>query len=247
MNSDEVQHHLSRLGLSQTEAAQLLGVAPRTIRRWLDGEEIPGPVEQAIRAWVRLAERNSPWRPDSASIVEDDQEQIAQLRTHAIGLSDLLARVEARGGARLPWIVDRERCRAILGPMEVSYYKLANGGFSLSNYTRKDGNPDVQRDREFIEDAAYCIAKEIRRTAEIPVTLVYMSGPVFRPPNVQLAQTQLIEEEFSSNEAAIHRACQLLQAHNCHSLLIREGRKTSAGETLWDEPDLLRECSRRKK
>ncbi|HJX84791.1 MAG TPA: helix-turn-helix domain-containing protein, partial [Candidatus Angelobacter sp.] len=93
-----MEHHLSQLGLPQFEAAQLLGVSPRTVRRWLEGEAVPGPVEQVFRAWLRLHDRNLPWRPDSAAIVEDDQEVIALHRAHAINLSDLLARVEARGG-----------------------------------------------------------------------------------------------------------------------------------------------------
>src|ERR1700687_2494273 len=130
MTTIELEQTLLRLALSQTEAAQLLGVTPRTVRRWLEGEEIPGPAEQAFRAWLRLHERKLPWRPDSAAIAEDDQEQILRHREHAIGLSDILTRVEARGGPRLPWTVDRQRSRATLGPMEVSFYPLANGSFS---------------------------------------------------------------------------------------------------------------------
>ena len=37
---------------------------------------------------------------------EDDQQQIALHRNHAIGFSDLLTRVEKRGGARTPCVVD---------------------------------------------------------------------------------------------------------------------------------------------
>ena len=48
MTRIELEQSLLRLGLSQTEGAQLLGVAPRTLRRWLEGEEIPGPAEQAF-------------------------------------------------------------------------------------------------------------------------------------------------------------------------------------------------------
>ena len=58
MASGELQEHLTLLGLDQLQAAQLLSVTPRTLRRWLAGEEVPGPVEQAFRAWRRLHERN---------------------------------------------------------------------------------------------------------------------------------------------------------------------------------------------
>ena len=67
----ELEQGLLRLGLSQTEGAVLLGVAPRTLRRWLEGEEIPGPAEQAIRAWIKLHDRKLPWRPDSTAIADD--------------------------------------------------------------------------------------------------------------------------------------------------------------------------------
>jgi DNA-binding transcriptional regulator YiaG len=45
---------LSALRLTQTEAAQLLEVSDRTVRRWLEGEEVPGPAQAALRAWREL-------------------------------------------------------------------------------------------------------------------------------------------------------------------------------------------------
>src|SRR5580704_10696890 len=107
MTPSDLQTHFTRLGLLPNEAAQLLGVAPRTVRRWCEGEEVPGPAEQALRAWLRLQERNLVWRPDTISLSENDQKQIAAHRDHAIELDAALARVEARGGPRLPWHVDR--------------------------------------------------------------------------------------------------------------------------------------------
>lgn len=234
MASTELEQSLLRLGLSQTEAAQLLGVAPRTLRRWLDGEEIAGPAEQAIRAWLRLHDRRLPWRPDSAAIADDDQDQITRHREHAINLSDIIARVEARGGPRMPWTVDRQRSRAIFGPMEVSFYTLSNGGFSLANYTRKDGNPDVERDRTLIEDAAYCIAKEFMSS---PVTLVYHD----RPWRAGTAKQTL--EEFPSKDAAIQRACAAMGSDRFHDAFIMAGEPA---KPLLDKHDLQRECQRRK-
>src|ERR1700688_2310243 len=146
MTKHELNGDLETLRLTQTEAARLLGVSARTVRRWLEGEEVPGPAEAALRAWRRLAERNLPWKPDGVSIVEDDQDQIARHRLHTIGLSDLLERVEKRGGARIPWTVSIPEGKARLGPVEVGFYKLLSGGFSVSTYRRKDTDPDVQRD-----------------------------------------------------------------------------------------------------
>jgi hypothetical protein len=234
MTSVELEQSLLRLDLSQTAAAQLLGVAPRTFRRWLDGNEIPGPAEQAIRAWLRLHERRLPWRPDSAAIAEDDQDQIARHREHAISLSDIVTRVEARGGPRTPWTVDRHRSRATFGPMEVSFYTLSNGGFSLASYTRKDGNPDVKRDRELIEDAAYCIAKEFTGS---PVTLVYHD----RPWRAGVANQTL--EKFQSKAAAIQRACSAMGSHNFHDAFIMAG---DPPKLLFDKHQLRRECQRRR-
>jgi hypothetical protein len=232
MSPTELEQSLLRLGLEPAEAAQLLGVTLRTYRRWLNGEEIPGPVEQAVRAWLRLHDRRLPWRPDSTAIAEDDQDQIAHHREHAIDLSDVIARVEARGGPRTPWTVDRQRNRATLGPMEISFYTLANGGFSLGNYTRRDGSPDVQRDRELIEDAAYCIAKEFMSG---PVTLVHHD----RPWGAGTAKQTL--ENFPSKEAAIQRACAAMDAGEFHDAFIMVGN-----QPLLDKLELRRECQRRK-
>jgi hypothetical protein len=232
----ELEQTLLRLGLSQTEAAQILGVTPRTVRRWLDGEQVPGPAEQAFRAWLRLHERNLPWRPDSTAIAERDHDQIARHRAHTIGLSEILARVDARGGVRLPWTVDRQRSRATLGPMEVSFYTLLNGGFSLATYTRKDGEPDVQRDWELIEDATYCIARELSGEAQ-PVTLAHHN----RPWRSGVVKQKL--EKFPSKIAAIQRACAAMGSRHFHDPFIMS---ENSAVLLLDKHALRRECQRRK-
>ena len=228
----EFEQSLFRLGLEPADAAQLLGVTLRTYRRWLNGEEIPGPVEQAVRAWLRLHDRRLPWRADSTAIADDDQDQIARHREHAISLSDTIAHVEARGGPRTPWTVDRQRNRATLGPMEISFYTLANGGFSLGNYTRRDGNPDVRRDQELIEDAAYCIAREFMSG---PVTLVYHDRP-WRAGDVKSKQ-----ETFPSKDAAIQHACAAMNGDNFYDAFIMSGT-----QLVLDKFDLRQECQRRK-
>jgi hypothetical protein len=238
MTGNEFGQYLQRLGLSLGEAAQLLSVTPRTVRRWLDGEEVSGPAEQAIRAWIRLHDRHLPWRPDSASIIENDQDQIARHRAHSINLDDLLARVEARGGARLPWTVDWDRGQATLGPMEVSFYKLLNGGFSLGTYRRKDGDPDVERDREIIEDAAFCIAQALKKKNPDfgPVTLFVHDGPALG----RVAQQRI--EKFPTANEAILRVCNAIGSPGFHDPFITTGSPT---ELLWDVQDLRRECERR--
>jgi hypothetical protein len=237
MTSDQLSQYLLRLGLSLTEAGQMLSVSPRTVRRWQDGEEIPGPAQQAIRAWVRLHERHLPWRPDSVSIAEDNQDQITRHRSHTIDLAAVLERVEARGGAKAPWTVDWDSCRASLETMEVSFYKLQSGSFSLGTYRRTDSAPDMERDRVMIEDAVYCIAKALERKSPDygPVTLVVHDGP----SKGRVARQQL--REFRTANAAIEQVCKDLGTPGFFEPFIM----TKEGDLLWDPRELQRECVRR--
>jgi hypothetical protein len=157
MTAIEFRNCLAQLGLTQIDAARFLEVDPRTVRRWAEnnGVAIPGPAVQALRAWLGLQRRGVPWRPGDDATAE----QIAPHRAHAIELYELLLRVDNRGGPSDSWNVDVEKGQATLGPMTVSFYKLNNGGFSLSFYRHSGGRSDVVRDRAFIEDAAACIAK----------------------------------------------------------------------------------------
>lgn len=57
MTPRQLRAALSRLGLSQVGAAGLLGIAPRTMREYVDprGDGPSGPVAAAVRAWLALA------------------------------------------------------------------------------------------------------------------------------------------------------------------------------------------------
>jgi hypothetical protein len=241
MTNRELDAHLYDLHLSSTEAAQLLGVASRTVRRWLEGEEVPGPAEAALRAWRKLATRRLPWRPDSVAVEQDDQDQIARHRAHAIDLSATLERVEARGGARVPWEVNRIGRTATLGPLQISYYDLSNGSFSLATYTRKDGAPDMDRDRELIEDAIYCIARERKKAPDFgPVTLVY-----FDQSWTKGAITPTLEE-YKTNRDAIRRVAELWMLPKFQDPFIMVGNLDHY-DLLWNKADLQSELDRRKK
>src|ERR1700733_11297306 len=85
---------LTYLGLDHAEAAKLLGVSTRTLRRWLEGEEIPGPAQAALRAWRALHARHLAWKPDAISIFEDDQAQIERARQHALEVEGIIKKVE---------------------------------------------------------------------------------------------------------------------------------------------------------
>jgi hypothetical protein len=238
MTKNEFQQYLLRLNLDSAEAAQLLSVTPRTMRRWLEGEEIPDLAERAIHAWVRLHERYLPWRPDNSSIAANDQDQIARLRTHAIDLDEVLGRAEKRANTRLPWTVDWNRGLATLGPMEISFHKLPNGGFSLGTYRRKDSDPDTVRDREMIEDAIFCIADALKKKNPDfgPVALVVHDGPA----KGRTEKQQI--EKFLTAKDAIKRACEAMGSPGFHEpFIITE----SPSELLWDAHELRRECESR--
>jgi hypothetical protein len=171
MSSQEFSEHLSTLRLSFAEAAQLLGVSERTAYRWVEGDSVPGPVEAALRAWQRLDARHLPWKPDSISIFDDNQDQIQRMREHDKLLDTLMSEVEARSGPSTIWAVDLTKQRATLGPAEVGFHKLQNGGFSPSTYRRADRTP-TDEDRVGIQDACYCIAQAFARARAANKALV---------------------------------------------------------------------------
>ena len=218
-----MQEHLQALGLTQAEAAQLLGVSPRTVTRWCtDGEQVSGPAEAALRAWRRLDARHLAWRPDSVSIVEDDAERVATHRQEAINLDDILRRVEARGGPQLRWAVSLPESEATLGRIHVSFYKLQNGGFSLSVYSRRDGvHPDVQRDWPLVEDAVFCIAQEFEKhrrradalkavAAEIrsKSNIFGQRGPRLLDPTERADRQKALDAQVSQIDALAERAAE---------------------------------------
>jgi hypothetical protein len=54
-------------------------------------------------------------------------------------------------------------------------------------------------------------------------------------------------EEFSSNDAAIRRAFELLQDEEGYNFCIRAGRLNEDGRIIWDEPEIRGEYERHKK
>lgn len=113
----DVDACLSQLHLTDTEAAELLSVDTRTIRRWKKNlQEIPGPARAALRAWCRLDTLGLAWQPDAIGLGEHDSDrlalQVAAYREHAIALDATLRRVAERGGPAAPWEVNLETRRA---------------------------------------------------------------------------------------------------------------------------------------
>ena len=227
MSAADLQFHFLQLGLVPDEAAQLLSVSPRTVQRWGHGlQEIPGPAEQSLRAWLRLHERGLAWRPDGEAIATGDDAMIARHREHSVELDELLKRVDSRGGPAAPWQVDLERGRAMLGPLQVSFYKLRNGGFSPQSYRRTDGPVDMQRDWPLIEDAYACIARAFAAQGQPPRTRFAFVGPSLEngrlalwdlsltPPVVAVMSCQTLRDAFGLAAKITDAKCRLLAERN---------------------------------
>jgi len=162
VDSSEFRSALGQLGLSQLEAAKLLGVKSRTIQRWVAGNPPVGePAAQALRAWCRLAEHGIAWRPDSEAIDIEDAVTVARRRQQAIGIEGMIKRVNARGGPKKRWRVNLKRRRAMAGSMAVMFNTLANGGFCPASYRRSEESADTQSDAALIEEATVCFAAAV--------------------------------------------------------------------------------------
>ena len=219
MTPAEFRDHLAQLGLTQAEAAELLSVAPRTVRRWVeDGAgDTPGPAEHALRAWVGLQRRGLPWRPGNT-----DAEQIARYREHAIELYELLLRVEKRGGPSGSWTIDLDKGLATLGPMTVAFYKLRDGGFSPASYRRSDMPADPGRDWPLIEDAFACIAKAFaeRERLKFVFLVTLQNGSILLwdvqkvPTIVMKIPCALLRAEVCADRAITDEQCRLLVEYN---------------------------------
>lgn len=162
LDSSEFRSALNRLGLSQLEAARLLGVKSRTIQRWAAGSPPVGePAAQALRAWCRLAEHGLAWRPDADPIDGEDLGVLARRRQQAIGLEGMIKRVAARGGPKRRWRINLKRRRAMAGTISVMFNTLANGGFCPASYRRLDHVADRAEDNALIEEAIVSFAAAV--------------------------------------------------------------------------------------
>jgi transcriptional regulator with XRE-family HTH domain len=162
VDASEFRTTLNRLGLSQLEAARLLGVKSRTIQRWVAGSPaVAEPAAQALRAWCLLAEHGIAWRPDAEAIDGEDLAALARRRQQAIGLEGMMKRVAARGGPGKRWRINLKRRRAVCGPLSVMFNSLAHGGFCAASIRRLDGAPDRARDGALIEEAIVCFAAAV--------------------------------------------------------------------------------------
>jgi hypothetical protein len=172
MSGAQARAHLALLGLSQVDAAELLGTNSRTVRRWVedDNDAIPGPAEQALRAWGQLHRAGWAWRPDPQALPGEDRNVQAARRVAAHAVSQALERVRRRGGATALWDVDLARQRATLGERQLHFVLLADGGFVPQSYRPGEGADDplagdahLVRVTADLDDGVACIARALER------------------------------------------------------------------------------------
>jgi hypothetical protein len=162
MKNVEFNQHLEALNLKQSDAAALLRVTPRAVRRWQSGEQvIPGTVVELLTVWRQLQAATLPWGADLESIWYGDDDQIRRHQNHDKALAAILQRVKNRGGRPELWRVNLKRHNASLGNMTVNFYRLRSGSFSLAHYRCGDGEPNPHRDQTLIEDAVAAFAAAV--------------------------------------------------------------------------------------
>jgi hypothetical protein len=204
MTTQDFRAHLEALRLPYADAAELLGVSERSVRRWADGEDVPGPVGAALRAWLGLERRHLPWKPDSISLLWGDEDQLARMRDHDQMLDAVLKQVEDRGGPTNLWTVDIPKGLATFGPSTIGFYTLANGGFSPSTYRRADRNPS-EDDRTEIEDATYAIALAFSRARAANKAVLALAEHLTREPCffVRDGPKMLSDDEIARRERVV--------------------------------------------
>jgi hypothetical protein len=146
MNGHGLRTAIQVLETNQTEFGRFLDVDVRTVRRWCrPGHKVPGPVEQAISAWLRLRRYGM-------------RRQLAFFRMADFEIG---ARSTSSETAGVPWEVDLRRKYARLGSVQVNFELLPSGGFCPVSYSRKDEPPNLRRDRAIIEAAVHHIRKAL--------------------------------------------------------------------------------------
>lgn len=157
MSQAELEKTLRYLSLTKTEVAALLDRQPRSVWRW-QRDGIPRAIESALVAWRDLKENGLPWRPRSLRLT--DFQDIAAI----------LEEVRLRGGPASPWAVDLEREDAAMGPLLITFRRIAAPPYFFHpvSYDRSDAKPDLGRDRMIVQDGICRIAAVTGANARVP-------------------------------------------------------------------------------
>lgn len=202
MQSAEVRAHLNALALTPIEFARLLGVGLRTVRRWTQperlgedvgepmevgegarSERIPGPAEQALRAWLKLHRLGQHWRPDGLPLQHVDT-------------AAAIARVRARGhrGPGVTWDIDLASLVAVMKGHRVSFVWQAVDRFALQTYCGPSNVPtpaDEAARAALTDEACACIARRLAGERQVPMLALVLGDPVLTDDHIELRDTSL--------------------------------------------------------
>ena len=85
MNDSELKNLRESRNLSQRDLAKILDVAPPTVSRWEDGQEIPSPMQKLLRLFFQgLNPFGGPLAESTKIRVELEEEEFEELRQLAI-------------------------------------------------------------------------------------------------------------------------------------------------------------------
>ncbi len=113
----------------------------------------------------------------------------------------------------------------------------------VSRGTIKNWEKGLTRIPKTAELACLQVTRRWKQRPEFgPVALVYTDGPVWQQLQDCFCIIALQSELFPNNEAALQRACGLRESSTIIYQFIREEN----GGIIWNGPELLRECDRRR-
>lgn len=212
MSREEFADALTELGIDASEAAQLLRVSARSVRRWLEDEAVPGTAEAAVKAWMALRRHGLAWRPDSMLVFQTESDDARRKAANAGLLRQLLLEVDASGGPRTHWRVDLAKERATFNAAEVSFEVFDQGGFQPWTYHRRDRAPSTD-DLSDIRDACYCIAQALAGARQTSEALYAIAQYVARHADIFVrdgAELLTREQTEQRTDAIVDLASELL-------------------------------------
>ena len=111
----------------------------------------------------------------------------------------------------------------------------------------RGGFQNWEREVRPISKAVELACQEITRLSQQrpdfgPVILVYVDGPILQQPDETCSVAILRCDRHPNNEAAIEEACRL----GLDPLLGNRFILAEDGSVIWDSPELLDECNRRR-
>lgn len=151
MSAEELREYMDELGLNIDKTAEVLGVSPNTVGRWLNKiHPISNPVATVLRLCLRLKRNNLTWNPHVICLSD-----VPDLKIDV----DAIITALIYSGSTFVWEVDREKGIARGGNtdlIEIGFRNLEDKRFYPITYrvVGKKSN-EMEFSRFFLEDAIY--------------------------------------------------------------------------------------------